>query len=738
MNTPTDGARMNAPSNTAWPPRAHRRRVRIATCPVPRWYPGKGSAWECPNPGVFYSSRIRASLAWWKGEHAPRAILSALKSGVKLDFHRTPQPFKTSPLLVADKDVAFAVADLAKGDSLGAYQALLPNGKDFLSRTRVDTRPGSSKQRVVHNYRRINDYAKKRTCRYENVKDLPQLLRPGDYMLSFDVSGAFWHIPLHPSTAHYLSFHFALPEFVRLDDGTQTAVPLQLGAYWVDLPPLALGGRQRRYQVIERSCLSIPFGFTNSPFIWTKVMKVIGQCLRRHGIRTLLFIDDVLCALPSKADAFRARDFIEQMFVRSGLTRAPDKGVWIPTRHLPDHLGFDIDTSGLRGQLRVPERRCRDVRMLAKDLLCRAARNTRKVSTDMLRSFTGKVSSVVAACSQARFRSRSLFDVCEEWNPTSTLDRQALRDLQWWVDFHFCSKANGVPLWSSLPTKAIFTDASSTLGYGCVLADDTTSIPLEARRAFGGYWTADQIPWHITMKELVAVRLGLNMYSSELRGHTVRLWEDNQAVVFIIRNRTSRSSLLMAELRLLLQLLDDLSVTLVPRYIRSELNPADQFSRLTDRDAWRLRPCTQRKLLDKVRYELKKEITLDAFACHQTKVVARYASRLDEPTALALDGLALDWRQEVVWLNPPWALLPAIIDKLDRERPAALLIIPHWPTAVWWPSMLALNGLMLPLPLPKFSVVAMHNRVVEPFLNGALELCAVVLKPGMPPSSGQP
>jgi len=260
-------------------------------------------------------------------------------------------------------------------------------------------------------------------------------------------------------------------------------------------------------------------------------MKVIGRCLRRHGIRTLLFIDDALCALPSKADALRARDFIEQMFVRSGLTRASDKGVWTPTRHLPDHLGFDIDTSGLTGQLKVPERRCRDVRTLAKDLLCRAARNSRKVSTDMLRSFTGKVSSFVAACSQARFRSRSLFDVCEEWNPTSTLDRQALRDLQRWVDFHFCSKANGVPLWPSLPSKANFTDAGSTLEYGCVLADDTTLIPTEARRAFGGYWTADPIPWHITMKELVAVRLGLSMYADELRGHTVRLWEDNQAVV---------------------------------------------------------------------------------------------------------------------------------------------------------------------------------------------------------------
>jgi len=52
--------------------------------------------------------------------------------------------------------------------------------------------------------------------------------------------------------------------------------------------------------------------------------------------------------------------------------------------------------------------------------------------------------------------------------------------------------------------------------------------------------------------------------------------------------------------------------------------------------------------------------------------------------------------------------------------------------------MLALQGQVLALPLPKFSVVAMHNRIVEPFINGAIKLCAVVLRPGMQPSSGQP
>ena len=119
---------------------------------MPRWYPGKDSAVQALNPGVFHSARIRASLAYLKGKHVTRAIFSALKSEIKLDFHRAPQPFTTSPLLVTDKDVALALTDLAKEDNSGAYQAILPNGQDFLSRTRVDTRPGSAKQRVILNY----------------------------------------------------------------------------------------------------------------------------------------------------------------------------------------------------------------------------------------------------------------------------------------------------------------------------------------------------------------------------------------------------------------------------------------------------------------------------------------------------------------------------------------------------------------------------------------------------------
>jgi hypothetical protein len=58
------------------------------------------------------------------------------------------------------------------------------------------------------------------------------------------------------------------------------------------------------------------------------------------------------------------------------------------------------------------------------------------------------------------------------------------------------------------------------------------------------------------MKELVTVRRGILRFPNDLRGHTVCLYEDNQAVVVIIKNHTSSSPLLMNELRLLMTLLE--------------------------------------------------------------------------------------------------------------------------------------------------------------------------------------
>ncbi|WP_371079275.1 hypothetical protein, partial [Salmonella enterica] len=71
----------------------------------------------------------------------------------------------------------------------------------------------------------------------------------------------------------------------------------------------------------------------------------------------------------------------------------------------------------------------------------------------------------------------------------------------------------------------------------------------------------------------------------------MQLWEDNQAVVAILKSWTTRSPDMMRILRKLWLLLDSLNITLVARYIRSADNvQADELSRRHDPGDWRLNP----------------------------------------------------------------------------------------------------------------------------------------------------
>eukprot|EP00327_Prymnesium_parvum_P012412 CAMPEP_0184380726 /NCGR_PEP_ID=MMETSP0007-20130409/4994_1 /TAXON_ID=97485 /ORGANISM="Prymnesium parvum, Strain Texoma1" /LENGTH=136 /DNA_ID=CAMNT_0026726079 /DNA_START=104 /DNA_END=511 /DNA_ORIENTATION=+ len=96
-----------------------------------------------------------------------------------------------------------------------------------------------------------------------------------------------------------------------------------------------------------------------------------------------------------------------------------------------------------------------------------------------------------------------------------------------------------------------------------------------------GFWTPSEVAWHITRKELAAVRLSVQHFLPHLAGHRVLLHEDNQAVVWILTYFTSRSPSLMAELRTLWRLLHAYDIALHPVYIRSAANRiADAASRM--------------------------------------------------------------------------------------------------------------------------------------------------------------
>jgi hypothetical protein len=144
-------------------------------------------------------------------------------------------------------------------------------------------------------------------------------------------------------------------------------------------------------------------GFT---LLRTSVMSVVAASLRRHGMRTLLYVDDLLIACSSFEEASRARQILEDALLAEGIVRAPLKVCFdTPTQTLPDHLGFSISSIG-KGALRVPERRCFALCRQARALLFEAANNRRLVDSDLLRRFSGATISCLPAVPLASFHLR--------------------------------------------------------------------------------------------------------------------------------------------------------------------------------------------------------------------------------------------------------------------------------------------------------------------------------------------
>ena len=112
---------------------------------------------------------------------------------------------------------------------------------------------------------------------------------------------------------------------------------------------------------------------------------------------------------------------------------------------------------------------------------------------------------------------------------------------------------------------------------------------------------------------------------------------------------------------------------------------ADRESRLDKRDIeWQL----NKSVFDKVN-RIFGPFEIDLFASRLNNQVANYVSWKCDPGAWAIDALLVDWQSlRQMHAFPPFSLLPAVFQKMDREKVDVLVILPLWTTQSWWPQML--------------------------------------------------
>ena len=460
-------------------------------------------------------------------------------------------------------------------------------------------------------------------------------------------------------------------------------------------------------------------------------------------VRTLPWLDDfAFFQQGTYEEACEARDHVGETFDSLGLLRAPDKGQWEPSHFLEDHLGYSVDTE--RGLFLLTPRREAKLAVEAHLLLRRAAANRRLVPARSLSSFCGLGQSSTLALPLGRFMLRALYDdmaarsggprdgleqagaereLAERghllplqprrghWRGNARLGKQSLEDLRWWASLRG-SRHVGRAIWRRPETRVLHTDASD-LGWGGTVDHERLAAraptewaaavqqaaPAAVARQAGlaaeqprrtpaaGFWSPEELPLHITFKELRAVRLSVEHFLPELTGRRVLLHEDNQAVVWILTNLVTRSPELMQELRALWALLDAHDIELRAVYIRSAANLiADYASRLA---------CKGDYIIARARFDALQsawgECTVDGFASPATALLPRWWSEALVEGAEATDAFAQEWRGELVWAHPPPGLLLHVAQFLEETGAAAHVCAPYWPGAAWYSMLLDLS-----------------------------------------------
>eukprot|EP00873_Tetraselmis_striata_P046012 jgi/Tetstr1/466276/TSEL_000956.t1 len=436
----------------------------------------------------------------------------------------------------------FMDGELARFLAVGAWER--GYCAKWVSRLFLVPRPGTNKWRLIIDLRPLNRYCETRDLSFETLSHLRNLSRPGDYMLQMDLQDGFYAVGIAPEDRDFFTVDY----------------------------------RGTLYRLA-----GLPMGWSLSPYYFCQFTNVLTRALRRNpaeadgtpnfrrrfGLRMLPYMDDFLFLARTQAEAIWQRDYIERHLSGFGLLRNPNKGVWEPTQKLV-HLGLEIDTSG-SPTLRAPAEKLASIARAAKRLIQRAKRDRRWLPARELAALAGKCQFLYLAIAPARFYLRELHDVLktrDSWSGRVKLTRQLERDLQWWVGVP--TQHNGRPINRPVETGYLHVDSSS-YGWGAVLNEHH-----EAR----GFWYDDDRNAHITLKELKAVRLAIESFLPMLQNRHIRLHEDNQALVGVLTNLTSRSPRLMPELRKTWYLMDTHGITLSVRYIRSAANIwADRLSR---------------------------------------------------------------------------------------------------------------------------------------------------------------
>ena len=485
--------------------------------------------------------------------------------------------------------------------------------------------------RLILNLKKLNDSVEYHHFKMDNIYTVLKLVSRDCWMSSLDLKDAYYSVPIHPESQSFLKFYY--------------------------------NGNLYKFQVF-------PNGLSSCPRRFTKLLKPVLATLRLEGHVIVIYIDDLLVIGTTYEQCVRSVIESFKLLESLGFVIHPEKSSFVPKQCIT-FLGFKINSVTMT--LRLTEEKARKLM----DLITKALQSPNNIQIREIARIIGHMVSSFPAVKYGPLYYRNL-----EHDKTSALkqskgnydghmniSKNSVCELNWWLH-NVNTSFNTIEI---PPVDAVVYSDASLQGWGAALGEQST----------GGGWAQSEKN-HINILELKAALFALKSFASEIKEKHVKIMIDNSSAVFIINNMgTSHNDTCNSIALEILEFCIQNQIRLTAAHLPGSWNVvADRESRTLYRDAeWMLNPKDLASALEQLQFQPE----IDLFASRLNKQFKNYCSYRPDPEASHIDAFSISWEKLNFYGFPPFSCLLKTLRKIIQERAKGIIVIPNWPTQVWYP-----------------------------------------------------
>lgn len=578
---------------------------------------------------------IKKQISEWEKITSDPEVLSTV-SGLPLDFiEEIDYATSKNPSNFSQKEEIFLSSEIEKLLSKGIIEECQHEQGEYISPIFL-TPKSDGGFRMILNLKKLNNHMPYIHFKMETIKSVLNLVTPNCYMASIDIKDAYYSIPILPEHQKLLKF--------------------------------SLGGKLYKF-----TCL--PNGLCSGPRKFTKVLKPPLAELRLEHISIAAYIDDLITLARSFNICFDNVWKCAQKLDKLGFVIHPKKSVFIPSQEI-EYLGFLINSVTMTIKLTTDKKKkifdlCQEV--LLKDNV--SIRIIAKLLGKFTSSFQGVKYGKLHYRGLERLKIRALKYNKGNFDKKTSIDHYGKQDIIWWKN-NVLESFNHIRLGNPLFT--ITADASKT-GWGAVFNKTST----------GGYFNLNEICMHINVLELKAILFGLQSLCDKLHNTHLKILSDNTTAVQCINNMGSCKSVECDQItKTIWDWGINRNVWLTSAHIPGRLNrEADEESRKTElRTEWKL----NRKIFNNMLNYFQFFPEIDLFASRINTQLPRFFSYRPDPFSEVTNAFTVSWGDIKFYCFPPFSCIGRILQKICEDKATGILVVPNWPTQIWYPLLIDL------------------------------------------------